>query len=165
MNIDEKIKAEIIYNMHIDYGIKNAIQHDMHKPDKEKHDRQFRWLDTNADRDAANMSRPRIATKKGEMSGEYLSLSYIKERDMSERTRKIYAVYKWNNYDKKYMDRTVPALELHEQLLNDRIVGNFNEITSMLYTSLKYHTLLVCALHYNYKQERDFQNLYLHCVT
>ena len=47
----------------------------------------------------------------------------------------------------------------------DKIISLFNEVTTMPFTSLKYHTLLVCTLHYNYKLGRDFQNLFLHCTT
>lgn len=152
----------------IDDEIRKAILHDIkHKAFKKKHDGnghgRERDLDTYADRDAARMSRhPRA---KDDLTGEYLSKSFLFERDMNDHTRKIYSDY----CQREYIDSTEPTPELHIKLLNDKIVSKFNEITSMPFTSLKYHTLLVCALHWNYKQDkvmnlRNETDLYLHCT-
>lgn len=145
--------------MTIDDKMRKALLHDMHKVFKEKHNNKVRDIDTDADRDAANMSRHPKA--KDDLTGEYLSLSYIVRRDMSERTRRRYTAH----CQQEHLDSKLPTPELHMQFLHDTVVGCFNEITSMPYTSLKYHTLLVCALHYNYKQGLDMQELYLHCVA
>ncbi len=146
--------------MTINDEMRRAILHDIkHKAFKTKHDSTGRDLDTSADRDAARMSRhPRA---KDDLTGEYLSQSFLFSRDMTDRIRKEYSEY----CQREYIDSADSPPELHMKLLNDKIVSNFNEITSMPYTSLKYHTLLVCALHWNYKQGRDFQDLYLHCIT
>ncbi|MDP2846072.1 MAG: hypothetical protein Q8N79_08400 [Candidatus Methanoperedens sp.] len=140
--------------------MKNAILHDIkHKAFRTKHIGNGRDLDTSADRDAARMSRHPRARE--EMTGEYLSRSFFEQRDMTDQTRKIYSEY----CQREYIDSQDSAELLHMKLLGDKIIGNFNEITSMPFTSLKYHTLLVCTLHWNYKQGRDFQDLYLHCAT
>ena len=146
--------------MTIDGEIRKAILHDIrHKPFKLKHNPKEKDLDTTADRDAANMSRYRKAYD--DLDAEFLNTSFIfGERDATERARKEYALHCLN----RYIESDIPTDELYTNLLEDRVVGNFNEVTSMPFTSLKYHTLLVCVLHYNYKQGRDFQNLYLHCI-
>jgi len=153
--------------MTIDDDIRKAILHDIHKVFKRKHNNNKRDLDTLADRDAARMSRHPKAYAKDEQTGEslqtgkYLSRSFLFERDMTDHTRKIYSDY----CQLEYIDCKESTQALHTKLLNDKIVSNFNEITSMPLTSLKYHTLLVCALHWNYKQGRDFKDLYLHYTT
>jgi len=146
--------------MTIDDEMRKAILHDIkHKAFKTKHNGNERDLDTSADQDAARMSRhPRA---RDELTGEYLSRSFISDRDMTDHTRKIYSDY----CQREYMDCKESTQALHTKLLNDTIVSKFNEITSMPFTSLKYHTLLVCALHWNYKQGRDFKDLYLHYTT
>lgn len=142
--------------MQIDVEIRKAILHDIkHKPFKLKHDSKERDLDTSADRDASNMSRYRKAIDS--MDGEFLNRSFIFEKDFKEQDRKRYAYYCL----REYLESKDTTEELHMKLLNDKMVSNFNEITSMPYSSLKYHTLLVCALHYNYKKGLDFQDLYL----
>jgi len=146
--------------MTIDDEIRKAILHDIkHKAFKTKHNGNERDLNTSADQDAARMSRhPRA---RDELTGEYLSRSFLFERDMTDHTRKIYSDY----CQLEYIDCKESTQALHTKLLNDKIVSNFNEITSMPFTSLKYHTLLVCVLHWNYKQGRDFKDLYLHYTT
>ncbi len=146
--------------MAIDDEIRKAVLHDIkHKPFKLKHDLKEKTLDTTADRDAANMSRYHKAYD--DLDAEFLSKSFIfTEQDMSEHTRKEYAIFCLE----EYVESVAPTPELHMKLLEDLIVGKFNEVTSMPFTSLKYHTLLVCALHYNYKMGKDFQDLYLHCT-
>lgn len=139
----------------IDNEIRNAILHDMHKIFKKKHDSKKQHLGTTADGNAANMSRHKKATD--DLTGEYLNQSFIFKKEFTERDRKRFEAY----CTREYIESKDPTTELHAKLLNDRIVSNFNEITSMPYSSLKYHTLLVCALHYNYKKGLDFQDLYL----
>jgi hypothetical protein len=144
----------------IDDEMRKAILHDIkHKAFRKKHNSNGRDLDTSADKDAARMSRhPRT---KDDLTGEYLSKSFLFERNMTDHTRKIYS----DHCQREYIDCNEPTPELYIKLLNDKIVSRFNEITTMPFTSLKYHTLLVCALHWNYKQGRDFQDLFLHCTT
>lgn len=138
--------------------IRKSILHDIkHKVFMKKHD--TKDLDTSADRDASRMSRYKRAYE--DMTAEFLSMSFIFEREISEHARKEYEKY----CIKEYINSNDVTEILYEKLLNDKIVGLFNEVTTMPYTSLKYHTLLVCVLHYNYKLGRDFQNLFLHCNT
>ncbi len=141
-----------------DDEIRIAILHDIkHKPFMLKHN--SKDLNTSADRDASLMSRYKGAYE--DMTAEFLSRSLIFEREISERTRKEYEKY----CIKEYINNNDTTEILHKKLLDDRIIGLFNEVTTMPYTSLKYHTLLVCALHYNYKKGYDFQNLFLQCTT
>ena len=147
--------------MKLDEEIRKAILHDSHKVFKTKHGTKHLFisdikLNTSADKDAGKLSRPFIATKRGEMSGEYLNKSFVFEKNYIEKDRK-----RLGEFIDTYLNNNKNVEILHERLLNDNILSNFNEITSMPYTSLKYHTLLTVALHYNYLIGRDLKDLYL----
>jgi len=139
----------------IDDEIRKAILHDMHKIFKLKHIKDE--IDTSADGDAAMMSRHKNAYDKNKQNGKFLNQSFITEKRFTEQDRKQFIVYCTD----EYIESNDTTLELHTKLLIDKIISNFNEITPMPYSSLKYHTLLVCALHFNYKKGLDFQDLYL----
>ncbi len=146
----------------LDTEIRKVLLHDIeHKPFLLKHDSRVK-LSTTADGDASNLSRPKNATDDGELTANFLSKSFVYEKNFTESDRKRFAAY----CAKEYLKSEDSTLELHKKLLSDNIVSNFNEITSMPYTSLKYHTLLACALHYNYliKGKRNFEELYLNCI-
>ncbi len=53
------------------------------------------------------------------------------------------------------------AVKLHATILKSKLLNYFNEARYYPYSSLKYHILLVCALYYNFKQERELRELYL----
>ncbi len=148
--------------MELNDEIRKAILHDSHKVFKTKHGTKHELvpdikLSTSADKDAEKLSRPLIATKRGEMSGDYLNKSLVFEKNYTERDRKKFE----RDFIAIYLNSNEKIEILHEKLLSDNILSNFNEITSMPYTSLKYHTLLTVALHYNYLIGRDLKDLYL----
>lgn len=148
--------------MELNDEIRKAILHDSHKVFKTRHGTKHGLipnikLNTSADKDAEKLSRPLIAIKKGEMSGDYLNKSFISEKNYDEKNRKQFE----RDFIKIYLHSNETIDVIHENLLNDNILSNFNEITSMPYTSLKYHTLLTVALHYNYLIGNDLKDLYL----
>lgn len=145
-------------NTNIEEEIKKALFHDAHKVFRTKHNTLNEIkLSTSADVDAAKLSRPVMANKRDKMNGNYLNKSFISEKFYTEKDRREFEKY----FVREYLRSNDDTQILHEKFINDSILSNFNEITSMPYTSLKYHSLLVTALHYNYLKGRDFKDLYL----
>ncbi len=137
--------------------IRIAILHDTHKIFRSRHDISTQKLSSNADMLASKLSRPIVAIKKDTMSGEYLNKSFVFEKHNNEKNRREFEKY----YIKEYLETKESTQTLHNKLLKDKVISNYNEITSMPYTSLKYHLLITTALHYNILMKNDFKDLYL----
>jgi len=52
-------------------------------------------------------------------------------------------------------------IKLHSLILKSRALNQYTESMEHVFSSLKYHLLLACALYYNYKQGYKWNQLYL----
>lgn len=143
----------------IDIEIRKAILHDIkEKPFMKKH-RDKDLLD-NSDAEASNLSRHNTPLYHSllRVCSDRFNKSLVKNKNYNEQDRKRFIGY----IEKEYINSLDNTSLLHTKLLQDNILSNFNETPPMPFTSLKYHTLLVCAIYYNHlKYNRRFDELYL----
>lgn len=159
--IDNEINEVLLHDL-IKNEIKKALLHDLiKKPYKRKH--KGKDLSDNSDGEASSLSRHNTTFywKLLKTSSDRFANSLIENKNYNEHDRKKFIDY----LEKEYINNIDNTSTLHMKLLHDNIVSKFNETPPMPYTSLKYHTLLVCAIYYNHLNKEEFKNFYLNYTT
>lgn len=154
---------EVCVCMIIEEELKKARQHDIydkthgvaHRLSKEPK------LSTSADIDAAKMSRfggGELFIGENDKVNNYrlcmLNGQSFYKKGMDIREDTIDSIHK------EIFDETLSSDSIFDNLLKSQYVSKFNESVDKPFTSLKYHTLLVSGLHYNYVNNRKFSDLH-----
>lgn len=149
--------------MQIDFEkeIKTAILHDLHKLKGRAHDSKHQ-LSTSADGDASKMSRP---TRRGKIAyGDNVSNYRISlDGESLYRPGNSERNDICNKINRDYLTND-SAEKMYNRLLRCEVLSRFNESPDLETTSLKYHTVLVTNLHYNYLHGNKFSELHLGIV-
>lgn len=141
-----------------DKEIKEAIRHDLHKIHGRKHT-DDKKLSTAADKDASKMSRKRLGTVVfGDDVNNYrcslIDGKLLFQHGQGNRDRLLVSI------EQKYMNDNDTSEIIYRNLLKCELLSIFNESPDLPITSLKYHTILTAALHYNYMKKHSFKELY-----
>lgn len=145
--------------------LRKAIIHDIvHKPIGKSHKHGGVKLITTADGDAARMSRPII--KKKVVWGDDVSsyrTSLVTGTSFYDATNFKKATF-WSELERDFINSRDDVETLYQRLLDSDVVSRFNEFGLLPHTSLKYHSILVTNLTWNYLRGKKFSDLYLHII-
>lgn len=146
--------------------LRKAIIHDTHKMFGRSHDHSHIELKVKGpDGDAARLSRP---VQRGKIDFDDNESNY---RISMITWKTFYSPSTFNKgiYEKivnrDYINTDCDVEVLYQRLLSDTILfSKFNEHVKYLFTSLKYHSILVTNLMWNTLRGKMFDDLYLHMV-
>ncbi|NVM54426.1 MAG: hypothetical protein HWN66_12045 [Candidatus Helarchaeota archaeon] len=145
--------------MTVSEGILRILQHDLHKirvPGALAH----------------KVAMPNEKAREADGVAAWLSRNFLRESFQEELYRKSLifpmrnlknprALINQHKSEVTELFKEKDAFKLHEAILTSKLLNLFSESKYFPYTSLKYHTLLTCALYFNLNQNHKLNELYL----
>ena len=152
------MRVEIVDQMRV------AYLHDFHKMEMHPHvsvdGGTGHKVPFNADRDASSLSRGQPAAIHPDVQGRY-RISLIDRRSFYDPHRFSKRLTEAARAELRKLCEGDDLNAVHEHWLKSQLPSKYNEGPLYPYTSLKYHTLLVAALLWNYINNHKFDTLCL----